>query len=315
MKTYFGVAQLPAPVEASAVTIGNFDGLHSGHREIMQRLKDSAQSLGVLSAVVTFDPHPVQVLYPERALARLFDLQDLQEQLSQQGVDLLIVEPFSREFAALDPKVYLRDWVVRPLGLRKLLVGYDFSFGRQRSGNLQLLAELGQSLGFDLEVVTAVQGEGGEVVSSSRIRKALAQGQVERAAEMLQRPFSVRGFVERGQGRGRSLGFPTANLQITSQTLPQKGVYICRAWRKGKKFAALTNIGVNPTFAAQGSEQLKVETHLWDWPQDRDLYGEEVKLEFLHRLRDEEKFSGPLALREALEKDLKEAKSWWGAKH
>ncbi len=313
METFFGVSQLPRPLKASVVTIGNFDGLHLGHRQIIHRLLAGAKSLGVPSVVFTFDPHPVQVLYPERAMAKLFDLEDLQEQLEGLGVDYLIVQPFSKEFAALEPETFIRQWVVLPCGLKKLLVGYDFGFGSQRSGNLSLLAQLGQEMGFDLEVVSALELDG-MAISSSRIRKALAAGEMHLVARLLGRPFSLRGTVQRGEGRGRGIGFPTANLKVTSQSLPQSGVYICRAWLGSQNYPAVTNVGTNPTFSSadKGSApRLKVESHFWSMGQGQDLYGQQVRLEFLHRLRGEQKFSSAEDLSLAIARDLDQAKSWW----
>lgn len=286
------------------LTIGNFDGVHLGHRALINRVLELSKQLGVPSAVMTFEPHPVKVLYPDRKLHRIFDFDDQRHQLEEMGVDALIVEPFSREFSQLPPERYLLEWIYRPFVPRVLIVGYDFSFGANRQGTIDFLKTHAEQLGFEVEVVPPVK-VGDVLVSSSRIRQALQEGDVGLASRLLGRPFYLSGIIERGAGRGKTIGIPTANLRTAVETLPARGVYCGRVQVRGVWRSAVINIGLNPTFT-EGSvgQPLSVEAHVLDF--QGDLYGEKMTIDFIARLRDERKFASVADLVAQIHHDIKE---------
>lgn len=298
MKTYLGVNSLPKSLKSTALTIGNFDGVHKGHRLLVERVL----AQGETSVVMSFDPHPMQVLAPHKGLKRLFALDDVAEQLEKMGVDYFIVEPFSREFSELSAEFFLHEFVVKPLNPKHIVVGHDFAFGAHRRGDVSLLKKMGQKWGYEVEAMGPVKVEG-QIVSSSAIRQAVAEGKMLLAQAFLGRPFEVRGIVEKGMERGRQLGFPTANLRVLSETLPRAGVYLGKAKVGANIYPAVANVGVNPTFAeALQKSRLKVECHLID--QNLDLYGQEVRFQFLDFIRPEKKFSTVNDLVQQIKQDV-----------
>ncbi len=319
MQVYQGIRNLPSPLSSSVLTIGNFDGVHLGHRALIERVVARAQEKGVSSAVMTFEPHPVKVLYPDRHLHRIFDLDDQCHQLERLGVDVLVIEPFSREFSQLEPERYLLEWIYRPFVPETLIVGYDFSFGANRRGSIDFLKEHAPNLGCRVEVVPPVK-VGEVLVSSSRIRQALEVGDVSLANQLLGRSFYLKGIVERGAGRGRTIGVPTANLHTSAETLPARGVYAAWAEVWGTRWKAAVNVGWNPTFVSESAGRaLSVEAHLIGFgpspaglmPPTSDastnLYGETIKLEFVQRLRSEKKFASPGELVQQIHLDIDSA--------
>jgi riboflavin kinase / FMN adenylyltransferase len=291
------------PFASSVVTIGNFDGVHLGHRVLLEKLVARAKTVGGPSVVFTFDPHPVQVLHPGRKLHRIFSIEDQVDQMARLGVDLLVIEPFSREFSQLKPEQFLVEWIYKPFVPAEIIVGYDFSFGANRQGSIDFLQAHASNLGFDVEVVPPFKIDE-MIVSSSRIRGAIEDGDVALAHRMLGRSFYLRGIVERGAGRGRTIGFPTANLHFEAETIPKRGVYAALAHVQGRRFAAAVNIGLNPTFVPESSSSpLSMEAHLIGF--SGDLYGENLKLEFLDRIRDEQKFASPTELIAQIHRDVK----------
>lgn len=299
---------MSTPFASSVLTIGNFDGLHLGHRALIERVVARAKAARVPAVVMTFEPHPVKVLYPHRKLNRIFDLDDQREQLQAMGVSALVIEPFSREFSQLTPERYLQEWIYRPFGPKSLVVGYDFSFGMGRQGSIDLLRERAKEMGFEVEVVApvkvpwAAENETSEIlVSSTRIRQALESGEVALARALLGRPFYLQGIVEKGAGRGRTIGVPTANLRTAAETLPLGGVYVAWVWARERRWKSVVNVGMNPTFQASDSGQsLSIEAHLIDFPSAGgepeaaagNIYGEKIKIEFVDRVRSEKKFAG-----------------------
>jgi riboflavin kinase/FMN adenylyltransferase len=296
-----GVRSLKAPFVSSALTIGNFDGVHLGHQALIERVVDYARRHKVAAVVMTFEPHPVKVLYPDRKLNRILSLDDLQERMRALGVDALVVEPFSREFSQLSPERYLQEWIYRPFQPGLLVVGYDFSFGADRKGSIDFLREHTRDLGIAFEVVPPVK-VGEELVSSSRIRQALQAGEVALARLLLGRPFYLRGLVERGAGRGRTIGIPTANLRATAETIPAKGVYCAWVTTRHGRFKSVVNVGVNPTFSGQDQQALSVEAHLLGVT--LDLYGDEISIDFIDRLRDERRFASAQELVKQIQQDI-----------
>lgn len=311
MRIVRGSAAVGGSLERPIVTIGNFDGIHLGHQAILRTVTRRAADLHGEAVVYTFDPHPRKVLRPDSAPGLLTTLDQKMELLERAGVDAVVVEPFTLEFAHTDAEVFIRECLHRRIRPVEVYVGYDFHFGRDRAGSMRLLTELGPRLGFSVTIIPEVRVDEGDV-NSTRIRRLLADGLPEIAARMLGRPYAVRGRVARGDARGRDLGFPTANLDPESEVLPAPGVYAghLRLLDDGDPAAetvlpAVTNVGRRPTFK-EGTEVL-AEAHAIDW--SGDLYGRRVEVSFLLRLREERKFPDVEALRRQIAADVDEARA------
>ena len=309
MRYIAGSASLELPLSRPIVTIGNFDGVHLGHRAILETVVGRAKDLGGVAVVYTFDPHPRKVLRPESAPGLLTTLDQKVELLEAAGVDVVIVEPFTREFARTEPKEFIERRLYAKIKPVEVYVGYDFHFGRDREGSMRLLTELGPRLGFSVTIIPEVTVDDGDV-NSTRIRELLANGDPERAARMLGRPFTVRGEVVRGDDRGRTLGFPTANLDPENEVLPGSGVYAghLRMLDDGEPardafLPAVMNVGRRPTFSG---EEMRAEAHILDF--DGDLYGRRVELSFSVRLRAEKKFESVEALKRQIGADVENAR-------
>jgi riboflavin kinase / FMN adenylyltransferase len=297
---------LPQPINerATALTVGAFDGVHRGHQHLISATVRRARAQSYQSAVMTFDPHPDLVLNPQHERLYLADLEERAELIAELGVDLLIVLPFSQEIMALDAREFM-ERICKAVALRELVVGWDFALGRRREGNLTRLREIGREIGYSVHPAAQFAIDG-TPVSSTRIRAALSAGDVEGAATLLGRPFSVRGQITQGDQRGRTIGFPTANLAVDRlRMLPGDGVYVCNAWRGRQRYGAVTNVGLRPTF--DGTRRT-VEAYLLDFV--GDLYGEVLRLEFRHRLRGEQKFEGIRALVAQINRDVAAAREW-----
>jgi riboflavin kinase/FMN adenylyltransferase len=294
--------QLAPADRRGAVAIGNFDGVHLGHRRIVKRLLERAHELGGPAIVLTFDPHPVRLLRPDECPPPLTWTERKGRLLADLGVNRIIAYPTDEALLALSAREFFQTIVVESLEARALVEGPNFYFGRHREGNVQSLAELTAEAGMTLDVVEPVAVDG-ELVSSSRIRSLIAAGEVAAAARLLTAPYRIRGMVTHGAGRGARLGFPTANLAAVDTLLPAPGVYAARAWYAGQSCAAAVNIGPNPTF---GEQALKVEVHLID--RDESLYGEPLEVEFLARLRDVQPFDSAEALVAQLQLDVNQAR-------
>ncbi len=293
-------AQFDQDLLGGVLTIGNFDGIHLGHQALVHHVLDEARDLGVRAMMMTFDPHPAQVLNPERKHQRLFPRDDVVRVLESYGLDALIVRAFSRSFSQLSPRDFVKRVLIDELNPKKIVVGYDFSFGANRSGKIEDLVELGREFGFEVVLVDAVHFQG-DIVSSSRIRKAIYEGNVELAHQLLGRHFYLKGLVEKGDGRGRQIGVPTANLGLISETCPKLGVYATRLRFKNQDFDAVTNIGKVPTFKEDWQAAPRVETHVLG--EKLDLYGQEVEIHFVTRIRDEKKFGSVEELVAQIQKD------------
>lgn len=305
MKTLSGVKTLEKPLRRSVITIGNFDGLHLGHRKIISRIRELAESNGALSVVMTFDPHPRQVLSPDPTFKRVFLLSDLSKQLEVEKIDYLILEPFSRDLSQMEPEIFIQERVFKPLNPSHLVVGYDFSFGANRKGTLTVLEHICSKLNILLEVIPPYKIQD-TIVSSTRIRQAVTEGDVSFARDLLGRNFYTEGIVERGEGRGRTIGFPTANLSLKSELIPRAGVYSGWLHFKGERKKAVANIGTNPTFHLNPNAPIKFEVFVLDF--SADLYGENVHFEFYKRIRDEKRFSSVQELIAQIKKDVEIAR-------
>lgn len=290
--------------EPSVVTIGNFDGVHRGHLTLLHRTVDAALARGVRSIAVTFEPHPAAVLRPGSEPARLTSQDERAELLSNAGIDLVVMLPFTRELAALEPEAFIARVLAERLRATRVVVGTNFRFGRGAAGDVAVLVEEGGRHGFDVEAV-AVRDLDGVAISSTSIRDALQRGDLAWASEALGRPYQVGGEVVRGDGRGRSIGIPTANLDVPAGRLvPSHGVYAGHASAGGTWWRCVTNVGVRPTFDA--GDTPTVETHLMD-AGDVDLYGQALTVTFEHHLRGEQRFASVDELVARIHADIEDA--------
>ena len=291
-------------LQNSWLTVGVFDGVHRGHQEIIKKLTTGAHANDAPAVVLTFDPHPASVLsqHEIRCLTLPDERADL---LGKAGVDVVITERFTRELSTVTAYDFMSR-LTRQLGLRSLLIGYDFALGKGREGNATRLSEIGSELGYRVEVVSALSDESG-VISSTEIRKLIEVGNVSEAARLLGHPYSLHGPVIHGDGRGRTINVPTANISYShDKMIPAKGIYACWGYLNGKRYRAAINIGTNPTFTPD-KQSPNVEAHLLDFRQE--IYGEDVRLEFVARLRDELKFDSVEKLVEQIWKDIENTKS------
>ena len=302
MRTIRGLESYPPDARPGAVALGAFDGIHLGHRAILGRAVTLARERGLEALACTFDPHPLEVLQPDRAPLPITTLVDRLQLIAETGIDTAVVVAFTRAIAALEPEAFVRDALAGTLRAREIVVGFNHRFGRGARGDARLLETLGPSLGFRTHVVAPLEVDG-VPVSSSEIRAALGRGDLERAARLLGRPYALGGEVVHGAGRGRTLGFPTANVRMDLRLPLAPGVYVCRARVGPAEYRAVVNAGVRPTF---GETELAVEAHLLDF--SGDLYGQRINLTFLRRLREERRFPSVEALREQIVADVAAAR-------
>lgn len=291
---------LPPAVRGTVCTIGTFDGVHRGHQLVLQRLAERARSRGLPAVLVTFEPHPLEVVNPAAAPPLLTLGDEKTEVLAESPLDYVVVLPFTPTLARYEAPDFVDHVLIARLGVRELLIGYDHGFGRGRAGDADVLRDLGMARAFDVSVVEAVQGSDGRPISSTSIRRAIAGGDLARAADGLGRAYSIGGVVRAGDRRGRTLGFPTLNLGAPSprKLLPPEGVYAVRVQTPRGTFGGMMNLGPRPTF---GDAATALEVHCFEMT--GDLYGQRVRVDLLARLRETQKFSGPEALRAQLAKD------------
>ena len=290
--------------DRTAVSLGNFDGVHIGHRTILKRTMELARTAGIPAVVVTFDPVPKKILQPETAPPLIQTLDQRLASLETVGLDDAIVVPFSDQFARKSPEEFVREYLVRTLRTKYFVVGENFSFGHQKQGDLSLLRKMGQSFDFDVEGIPEVFWEGVRI-SSSQIRDFVQNGQMEQATRFLGHPFTLTGLVVEGEHLGGKLGIPTANLDYRNEIVPAKGVYVCSASVKGQAYRAATNVGMRPTFEGK---RLTVEAHLLDF--QGDLYGLPMDLQFFHKLREEIRFSGVDQLKTQIHDDIQQTRNF-----
>jgi riboflavin kinase/FMN adenylyltransferase len=301
LRSISDLSKLPGPL---FLAIGVFDGVHLGHQAVISTSARHAKDAHGTAVVVTFDPHPVKVLRPNRAPHLLTATQHKIALIRDLGVAHLLVLHFDRAFAATSPEDFVRQLVENSRPLREICVGHEWSFGKGRAGNLALLKELGRIHDFNVIGVEAVKVNG-EVVSSTAIRKAVEEGNLVKATQMLGREYTILGTVVRGEQLGRQLGFPTANLSAHSEQFPPNGVYVAEARLGGALYRGVANLGFRPTVSAGKSERL-LELHLFDL--DREIYGEEMEVRFLRYLRPEQKFPDVEALRAQIASDVQQAR-------
>jgi riboflavin kinase/FMN adenylyltransferase len=298
-----GSENIPDRLKGAFVTIGNFDGVHLGHRFIFRMLVEEARREGRPAVVISFEPHPQRVLHPER---RPFYLIASPEEkirlLAGLGIDAFILIPFSLEYARTTAEEFVREVLRERLRIRRILIGHDYTFGRGKEGNEAFLTEAGRRLGFEVEGINAFC-VGDIVISSTKIREALLAGEVRFAATLLGRPYNLSGRVIYGNQRGVRLGFPTANIAPDKELVPARGVYAVRVIREGKRHEAILNIGFNPTFA---DGKRSIEVHIFDFHED--IYGESIEILFSERIRDEVRFESPEKLIAQIDRDIARAR-------
>ncbi|HSJ25021.1 MAG TPA: bifunctional riboflavin kinase/FAD synthetase [Longimicrobiales bacterium] len=288
----------------SVVTVGTFDGVHRGHWQVLEALARAAHQHDARSVLVTFDPHPLRIVRPEAAPPLLSTPAEKMEILAQADIDRVAFLRFTRELAAFSPETFVEKVLIGRFNMVHLVIGYDHGFGRGRSGDVETLKEIGARMGFGVDVVAPVD-DGSEPVSSSRIRRALQDGDVAAAARGLGRPYSVTGTVVRGEGAGRKLGFPTANLDVGSsdKLIPREGIYAVRAALRDRIVDGVLHLGPRPTFAGLPPS---VELHIFDF--DGDLYGHRIRVDFIERIRDIAAFTSVDGLVRAMAADCEEGR-------
>jgi riboflavin kinase/FMN adenylyltransferase len=309
MEIIRGLESYPPESPPSVVALGAFDGVHLAHQKILATARARASALGVRALALTFDPHPLAVLQPARAPAPVTDLEENLARIAEHGIDAALVVPFTLEFSRMEPEAFVEEILCGRLRAREVVVGFNHTFGRHARGDARLLERLGAEHGFATHVIPP-QSVDGVVVSSTAIRQALARGDVAGARRLLGRPYRVRGRVRRGRGRGRTIGFPTANLKPERELALAPGVYAARARWSGGEAGAVVNVGVRPTF---GEGEYWVEAYLLGF--SGDLYDVVLSLEFLERIRPERKFPDVAALRSQVALDVAEAARLLGARH
>lgn len=278
--------ETPAAWKGAAVALGNFDGVHRGHQALIERTSEEARALNAPVVALTFEPHPRRFFVPDTGPFRLTLPPAKLRLLGQYGVQAVLAQRFDEAFAALSPEAFIEDVLLKGLGARHVVCGYDFTFGARRGGNVERLRERGQERDFGVTILDPVMREG-EIYSSTRIREALRAGWISEAAELLGHPWEIEGVVELGDQRGRTIGFPTANVALGEHLRPRFGVYAVRALVDGKWLNAVANLGRRPTF---GKLQENFEVHLFDF--SGDLYGKTLRVELIDFIRSEMKFSG-----------------------
>ncbi|MEX0772031.1 MAG: bifunctional riboflavin kinase/FAD synthetase [Balneolales bacterium] len=285
---------------ASVVTVGTFDGVHKGHKSLISRVVEKARKRNARSVVVSFDPHPREIIDPDFSTKLLTTLEERRKIMGDLGVDLLVVIPFNRDFSLLSSEEFIKDVIYDKIGLMEFVIGYDHQFGRNREGGISTVTALGKELGFDVHIVQA-QEIHKVTVSSSTVRNTLEEkGNIQLVRQFLGRPYRITGMVIHGEKRGRLLGYPTANVKVDhpQKIIPKNGVYAVDLCIEEKKYRGMMNIGVRPTFT---EEERTLEVNIFDF--DQDVYGKSIDILFLDRIRDERKFSGVEELIAQLEND------------
>ena len=303
MRVFRSLERARGAFSRPVITIGNFDGVHRGHAVILDLVREDASHRGVPAVALTFEPHPTMVLRPQAAPKMLMRLGDRLAGIARHGIDATVVQPFSLAFAEISAREFVERFLVEILDAQKIVVGHDLNFGRGREGSVESLVADGSRYGFSVEVIRPVSVDG-VVVHSTVIRKAVAEGDVALAAKLLGRPHVVRGRVVPGAGRGRRIGFATANVRPRTQLVPGDGVYVTRAELDRRTIDGVTSIGSTPTF---GGTETVIESHLFTEAQD--FYSKSIRLHFLERIRDQRKFESAEALAAQIRSDIETARS------
>ncbi len=304
MKIYSSLYEIERPFNRPALTIGNFDGVHLGHQALFKKVVELAEKRGGDKVALTFHPHPMKVLRPDNPPKLICTLEQKIELIMAAGIEHLVCLPFTREFAKTPASFFVEEILYRTIGVEDLVVGYDYACGRGREGDINFLKSMGKRLGFHVHVIPPVKIDG-MIVSSTAIRELVKKGDMRMVRKMLGRFYQIRGVVQKGKRRGGPVvGFPTANLSINPEDLcPKPGVYAVQVIHGERLYNGVVNIGFNPTF---GDSKLGAEVHIFDF--DKEIYGHEIKVNLVERIRDEKKFSGPEELASQIKKDIEKAK-------
>ena len=303
MKIITDLSKISNSLNNVVLTIGNFDGVHIGHQTLFNQVIEKAESINGTSVVVTFEPHPIRVIKSNKHFPLITLYDQKVELIGATGVDTLICIPFTREFAAIPARTFVTEVLCDQIGMKAIVVGQDYSFGRNREGDIYLLKEMAVAHGFDVIISEWIELEGGRI-SSTEIRNLVREGGVEEAEKLLGRHYQVRGTVIRGRDRGgRLLGFPTANLTLYDELCPKGGVYAVTVEYQDTTYQGVANIGYSPTF---DNGEFSVEVHILDF--DQNIYERPIRVNFIRRLRGEKKFPGPEALSEQISKDIEKAR-------
>jgi riboflavin kinase/FMN adenylyltransferase len=297
---------LPEDISNPVVTIGNFDGVHKGHQALFTKLKDRAKELKGTSLVITFEPHPIKVMSPEKLKPLITVLEQKKELVISQGIDLLLLIKFTMKFSGIAARDFVKDILVDKIRIKEIIVGYDYAFGHNREGNIQLLREMGKEFDFTVTQVEPVYA-GNTLVSSTSIRNLILEGKISEANRLLGRDYQLMGEVVEGRRRGKPLlGYSTANLKLPEGLIPREGVYIVTVELEGRLYQGLTNIGYNPTFK---NKVLSIETHILDF--SADIVSQNIKVNFLARLRDEIRFGTAEELSQQITRDIEGAREFF----
>jgi len=299
---------LPEKIKNPVATIGNFDGVHKGHQALFRKVIERASDIDGTSVVITFDPHPIKVMTPSRLKPLITGLEQKQELVADFGLDILLLIQFTLELAAISAREFVKDLLVDRVGVKEIVVGYDYVFGHNRTGNIEILQEMGRAFDFTVHQIGPVF-VGKTLVSSTSIRNLLLEGKVSEVNHLLGRQYQIQGEVMRGRSRGESLlGYATANLQPADGLIPKRGVYIVLVEVAGTPYQGLTNIGFNPTFKDK-DQNLSIETHILSL--SRNIVKKKIRINFLARLRDEIAFAGPEELSQQISRDIKAAQEFF----
>ena len=304
MKIIRDLGEISKPFKNAVVTIGNFDGVHIGHQALFRQVVEKARAIEGTSVVMTFEPHPLRVLNCNKHFPLITLYEQKIELIGTTGIDTLVTVPFTREFAATPARAFVKDILCDLIGMKSVVVGEDYSFGKKREGDISLLKEMGRTYGFEVSVSGWIE-VGARRISSTEIRNLVRNGQLEEARGLLGRHYQVRGTVIRGRDRGgRLLGYPTANLKLSDELCPKGGVYAVTVEYQGTAYEGVANIGYSPTF---DNGEFSVEVHILDF--DKDIYDRPIRVNFIRRLRGEKKFSGPEALAAQIKRDIERARN------
>jgi riboflavin kinase/FMN adenylyltransferase len=303
MQVILNLNEINKPLTNPVLTIGNFDGVHKGHLALFDKVKERAKAIDGQSVVMTFEPHPLKIMKPANGPQLITHTGQKLELIEKAGIDVIVCVSFDQEFAAIPARDFVNNILVKRIGIKEIVVGYDYTFGHNREGDINLLREIGNDSGFIVHLVGPIEIEH-TLVSSTSIRRLVQEGRVEEAGVLLGRDFEVQGTVVKGQNRGaRLLGFPTANLNPHGELLPKRGVYAVKLLIDDVLYNGVTNVGYNPTFGDTG---LTVETHILDY--SGELIGKTIKVHFIKRLRDEKAFKDLKDLSDQIARDIGQAK-------
>jgi riboflavin kinase/FMN adenylyltransferase len=305
MKIIDRLENITQPFKRAVITIGNFDGVHIGHQALFHEVIEKADAIDGTSIAMTFEPHPLRVLQKNSILPLITVYEQKNELIERAGIDVLICIPFTREFASLSAETFIKDLLIGKIGMRAVVVGKDYTFGRNREGNLSVLKSYASQLGYEVIVADWIKAEQrlDDRISSTRIRELIMAGAVEAAHKMLGRHYQIRGLVVKGRDRGgKLLGIPTANINLQDELCPKTGIYAVTVEHNRQLYRGVANIGYSPTF---DDNLFTVEVHLLNF--SKDIYGEKIRVNFIQRIRDEKKFAGIADLKEQIHQDVKTA--------